>query len=197
MDTMQPEPPVPPQPPFEPQIPGPRGGAPEVRWVLVRAVVLGLFIVIAVIGMVWLVSIPLLALWQSSITVGLPPPSPIPPTPTMTNPTATETVLPSGTTEQLPRTIEVYFSVQPKDSAGRVIVRFEGGPGKSMVKAIEVRLTKADGSVDTAQMDTRMEFPEVTFMGSKGTDRVEVFVRFLSGKTYKVIDEPVIYRQRY
>ena len=196
MDTMQPEPPVPPQPPFEPQIPGPQGGAPEVRWVLVRAVVLGLFIVIAVIGMVWLVSIPLLALWQSSVFIGSSPPSPIPPTPTMTNPTATATVLPSGITEQLPRTTDVYFSVQSKDSAGRVIVRFEGGPGKSMVKEIEVRLTKADGSVDTAKMDTRMEFPEVTFMGSKGTDRVEVFVRFLSGKTYKVIDEPVIYRQR-
>ena len=196
MDTLQPEPPVPPQPPFEPQIPGPRGGAPEVRWVLVRAIVLGLFIVIAVIGMVWLVSIPLLALWQSSVFIGSSPPSPIPPTPTMTNPTATATVLPSGITEQLPRTTDVYFSVQSKDSAGRVIVRFEGGPGKSMVKEIEVRLTKADGSVDTAKMDTRMEFPEVTFMGSKGTDRVEVFVRFLSGKTYKVIDEPVIYRQR-
>ena len=196
MDTMQPEPPVPTQPPFEPQISGPRGGAPEVRWVLVRAAVLGLFIVIAVIGMVWLVSIPLLALWQSSVIISSPPPSPLPPGQTMTNPTATETVLPSGTIEQLPRTTEVYFSVQSKDSAGRVIVRFEGGPGKSMVKEIEVRLTKADGSVDTTKMDTRMEFPEVTFMGSKGTDRVEVFVRFLSGKTYKVIDEPVIYRQR-
>ncbi len=197
MDTMQPEPPVPPQPPFEPQIPGPRGGAPEVRWVLVRAVVLGLFIVIAVIGMVWLASIPLLTLWQSSITVSLPPPSTVTPGQTLTNPTATGTVLPSGTLEQLPRATEVYFSVQPKDSAGRVIVRFEGGPGKSMVKEIEVRLAKADGTVDTAKMDTQMEFPEVTFMGSKGTDRVEVFVRFLSGKTYKVIDEPVIYRQRY
>ena len=196
MDTMQPEPPVPPQPPFEPQISGPRGGAPDVRWVLVRAAVLGLFIVIAVIGMVWLVSIPLLALWQSSVIISSSPPSPTPPSQTITNPTATETVLPSGTIEQIPRITEVYFSVQPKDSAGRVIVRFEGGPGKSMVKEIEVRLTKADGSVDTAKMDTRMEFPEVTFMGSKGTDRVEVFVRFLSGKTYKVIDEPVIYRQR-
>jgi hypothetical protein len=162
----------------------------------VRAVVLGLFIVIAVIGMVWLVSIPIFALWQSSITTGSPSPSPIPPDQTMTIPAATETVLPSGTIEQLPRTTEVYFSIQQKDSAGHVIVRFEGGPGKSMVKAIDVRLTKSDGSIDTAQMDTRMEFPEVTFMGSKGTDRVEVFVRFLSGKTYKVIDEPVIYRQR-
>jgi hypothetical protein len=164
--------------------------------VLVRAAVLGLFIVIAVIGMVWLVSIPIFALWQSSVIISSSPPSPIPPSQIMTTPSATETVLPSGTIEQLPRAIEVYFSVQPKDSAGRVIVRFEGGPGKSMVKEIEVRLTKADGSVDTAKMDTRMEFPEVTFMGSKGTDRVEVFVRFLSGKTYKVIDETVIYRQR-
>jgi hypothetical protein len=197
MDTMQPEPPVPPQPPFEPQIPGPRGGGREVRWVLVRAVVLGLFIVIAVIGMIWLVSIPLLALWQSSITTGSPSPSPIPPDQTMTIPAATETVLPSVTTGQVPRTSEVYFSVQPKDSAGRVTVRFEGGPGKSMVKEIEVRMTKADGTVDSAKMDTQLEFPEVNLMGSRGTDRVEVFVRFLSGKTYKVLDEPVIYRQRY
>ncbi|WAC04082.1 MAG: hypothetical protein OS112_06305 [Methanoregula sp.] len=167
------------------------------RWVLVRAVVLGLFIVVAVIGMVWLVSIPLLAVWQSSITTGLPPPSSPSPTQTMTSPAATETVLPSGSTEQPPKNSEVYFSVQPKDGAGRVVVRFEGGPGKSMVKEIEVRLTKADGNVVTAKMDTRMEFPEVNLMGTKSTDRVEVFVRFLSGKTYKVIDEPVIYRQRY
>jgi hypothetical protein len=197
MDTMQPEPPVPPQPPFEPQVPNPRGGAPEVRWVLVRALVLGFFIVIAIIGMVWLVSIPLLAVWQSSTTPGSIPVPTVTPGQAMTTPAATVTVLPSGTTGQVPRTSEVYFSVQPKDSAGRVTVRFEGGPGRSMVKEIEVRLTKADGTVDSAKMDTQLEFPEVNLMGSRGTDRVEVFVRFLSGKTYKVLDEPVIYRQRY
>jgi hypothetical protein len=194
MDPMQTESP---QTPPEPQISGPRGGAPEVRWLLVRAVVLGLFIVIALIGLVWLASIPLLALWQSSINTGPALPNDIPRVQITTIPTATGIVLPLMTIEQLPRTGEVYVSVLPKDSAGRVVVRFDGGPGRSMVKDIEVRLTKDDGSVDRATMDTVTEFPEVTLMGSRETDRVEVVVRLLSGKTYKIIDEMVMYRQRY
>lgn len=194
MDPMQSESP---QTPPVPQISGPGGGAPGVRWLLVRAFVLGLFIVIAVIGLVWLASIPLLALWQSSIETGSVPPQNIPAGQATTSPTATGTVLPAMTIEQLPRTSEVFVSVQQKDSAGHVIVRFEGGPGRSMVKDIEVRLTRADGSTERATMDPKTEFPEVAFMGSKETDRVEVFVRLLSGKTYKIMDEPVMYRQRY
>lgn len=194
MDPMQSESP---QNPPEPQISGPRGGAPEVRWLLVRAAVLGLFIVVAVIGLVWLASIPLLALWHSSIATGPALPHDIPRGQVTTTPSATGTVLPLMTLEQLPRTGEVYVSVQQKDSAGHVVVRFEGGPGRSMVKDIEVRLTRADGSTERATMDPATEFPEVTLMGSKETDRVEVFVRLLSGKTYKIIDEPVMYRQRY
>jgi hypothetical protein len=46
-------------------------------------------------------------------------------------------------------------------------------------------------------MDMQAEFPEVTIRGSKGTDRIEVFVLFLSGKTYKVYDDQVLYRRQF
>jgi hypothetical protein len=167
-----------------------------VRWVLVRAAALGLLIIIAVVALVWLASIPLLSAGHTPANGGSAPMDSIPQNPPVTSPAAARTSLPSATIEQLPKNSEVYVTIQQKDLAGRVTITFDSGPGKSMVKDIEVRLTRPDGSVDSASMDLLAEFPEVTLQGSKSTDRVEVFVRFLSGKTYRVIDEMVPYRQR-
>jgi len=197
--------PIQPQPPQPPQLPQPSSGQPNlapshgdtgVRWVLVRAAALGFLIVIAVIAMVWLVSIPLFSLGQPPINGGSVPPVTIQPDQSMTSPTITTTVLPSTTTDQLPKNSEVFVSIGPKTLAGRITVGLDGGPGKAMVKEISVRLTRPDGFVATGSMDMQAEFPEVTLQGSKSSDRVEVFVRLLSGKTYKVIDEMVSYRQR-
>jgi hypothetical protein len=65
-----------------------------------------------------------------------------------------------------------------------------------MVKEIEVRLTRPDGVVVTGSMQTQTESPQVTLQGTKGTDRIEVIVHLLSGKAYKIIDEPVRNRVR-
>jgi hypothetical protein len=193
MEPTEQEPTQPTQPSQETQTAPPSGGAPGVRLVLVRAVALGLIIVIAITGLVWLVSIPLLSLSQGSAIAALTPPA----TPTEfpgTTPQASSTGAATLTVEQLPKNSEVYVRVQPKDMAGHVTVQFGGGPGKAMVKEISIRLTRPDGSVETGSMGTQTEFPEVTLLGSKGTDRVEVFARFLSGKTYRITDEPVFYR---
>ncbi len=196
MDPIQPEPPQPPQPSSGQQSLPSSHGDTGVRWVLVRAAALGLLIVIAVIAMVWLVSIPLLSLGQPPVKGSAPPTVTIQPDQSMTSPAITTTALPSTTTDQLPKNSEVFVSIGPKTLAGRITVRLDGGPGKAMVKEISVRLTQPDGSVATGSMDMQAEFPEVTLQGSKSSDRVEVFVRLLSGKTYKVIDEMVSYRQR-
>ena len=195
MDPIQPEPPQPPQPSSGQQSLPSSHGDTGVRWVLVRAAALGLLIVIAVIAMVWLVSIPLLSLGQPPVKGSAPPTVTIQPDQSMTSPAITTTALPSTTTDQLPKNSEVFVSIGPKTLAGRITVRLDGGPGKAMVKQIDVRLTRQDGSVETGSMGAQTEFPEVTLLGSKGTDRVEVYVRFLSGKTYRIIDEPVYYRQ--
>ena len=198
MDPAQPEPRQPPESPsVQPIPPTPPGGVPGVRWVLVRATALGLLIVLVIIGLVWLVTIPLFAGGQGSGGTGSTPQMTTPPSAPGTSAGTTSPVPVTGTIEPLPRDFEVSVSIQPKDSAGRLIVQFDGGRGKSSVKEISVKLTRPDGTVDTRSMDMQARFPEVTMQGSRGTDRVEVFVRFLSGKTYKVIDDQVPYRQHF
>jgi hypothetical protein len=197
MDPAQIQPPQPPQPSSGPQSTPSLRGDPGVRWVLVRAAALGLLIVIGVVAIVWLVSIPLLSVWQSPVREGPVPTVTVPPgQPLTTSPSAT-TTLTSPTVDQLPKNSEVLVSVGPKDLAGRVTVRLDGGPGRSMVKEIVVNLTQPDGTVDTRPMELEAEFPEVTVNGSRGTDHLEAFVMLRSGKIYKVIDEQVPYRQHF
>jgi hypothetical protein len=197
MDPAQPQSPQPPQPSSGPQsTPSPRGD-PGVRWVLVRAAALGLLIVIGIVAIVWLVSIPLFSPAQSPVRQGPVPTVTAPPgQPVTSSPSATTTIT-SPTVDQLPKNSEVLVSVVPKDLAGRVTVRLDGGPGRSMVKEIVVKLTQPDGTVDTRSMELEAEFPEVTVNGSRETDHLEVFVMLRSGKIYKVIDEPVPYRQHF
>lgn len=196
MESTQPEPTQPPQPPSEPQTSPPSGGVSGVRWVLVRAVALGLIIVIALIGLVWLVSLPLLSGGHVP-SVGSTPQQTVQPTVTGTSPTATAPVLVTGSIEQMPRNIEVYVTIEPKNPAtAQVTARFDGGPGKGSVKEIEVRLTRSDGTVVSGTMGTQTFSPEVILQGTKGTDRVEVIVKLYSGKTYKIIDKMVPSRIR-
>lgn len=197
MDPAQIQPPQPPQPSSGPQSNASFRGDPGVRWVLVRAAALGLLIVIGVVAIVWLVSIPLLSVWQSSVLEGPVPTVTVPPGQPATTPPSATTVLTSPAVDQLPKNSEVLVSVGPKDLAGRVTVRLDGGPGRSMVKEIVVKLTQPDGTVDTRPMELEAEFPEVTVNGSRGTDHLEVFVMLRSGKIYKVIDEQVPYRQHF
>ena len=197
MDPAQPESRQPPEPPSVQQMsPGPSGGRAGVRMVLVRATALGLLIVLVIIGLVWLVTMPVFSAGQGSGSTGMAPQMSPPPPADSSIPGTTATV-PAGTIEPQPRDLEVFVSIQPKDSAGHVTVHFGGGRGRAFVKGIDARLTRPDGTVATGSMDMQAEFPEVTLQGSKGTDRVEVFVRFLSGKTYKVSDDQVPYRHQF
>jgi len=176
--------------------PGLSGRGTGVRWVLVRVTALGLLIVLVILGLVWLVTIPVFSAGQGSGGTGSGPQM-TPPPPADSIIQGTTAPVPAGIIEPLPRDLEVFVSIQPKDSAGHVTVQFGGGRGRAFVKGIDARLTRPDGVVATGSMNMQADFPEVTLQGSKGTDRVEVFVRFLSGKTYKVFDDQVAYRHQF
>ena len=197
MDPAQPESWQPPEsPPVQQTPPDPPRGRSGVRMVLVRAIALFLLIVLGIIGLVWLVTIPVFSAGQAYGGTGSAPQvTPTPPADSLI--LGTTAPVPAGTIEPLPHDLEVFVSIQPKDSAGHVTVQFDGGRGRALVKAIDARLTRPDGAVATGSMNMQAEFPEVTIQGSKGTDRIEVFVRYLSGKTYKVYDDQVLYRHQF
>jgi len=183
-------------PPVQQTPPDPPRGRNGVRMVLVRAIALFLLIVLVIVGLVWVVTIPVFSAGQGSGGTGSAPQvTPTPPADSLI--LGTTAPVPAGTTDPLPRDLEVFVSIQPKDSAGHVTVQFDGGRGRASVKAIDARLTRPDGAVATGSMNMQAEFPEVTLQGSKGTDRIEVFVLFLSGKTYKVYDDQVPYRRQF
>jgi hypothetical protein len=164
--------------------------------VLVRALALGLVIVFFIAGLAWLISIPLLSGGHPQPGTG---PSQQPTVLPTTGSGVMTTVIPVTTesVEQMPRDSEVYVTVEPKNPANsQVTVSFGGGPGRALVKEVEVRLSHPDGTVVSGTMRADELFPQVTLQGTKGTDRIGVFVKMYSGKVYKIIDAPVQQRIR-
>jgi hypothetical protein len=96
----------------------------------------------------------------------------------------------------------VKVDVLPKDYLGKILVIFQGGEGLIHVKKIDVKLTRADGSVQTATIGTK-KGDQVELDGTRGEgslrgpiDRVEVWVSMDNGVTYKTNDELREYRDR-
>jgi hypothetical protein len=88
------------------------------------------------------------------------------------------------------------------DYLGVIPVIFQGGKGLAATKKIDVKLTRVDGSVQTATVGTR-KGDEVELQGTRGSgsergwaDRVEVWVTMNTGQTYKIIDVLREYRSR-
>ena len=96
----------------------------------------------------------------------------------------------------------VKVDVLPKDYLGKIPVIFQGGEGLIHVKKIDVKLTRADGSVQTATIGNK-KGDQVELDGTRGEgslrgpiDRVEVWVSMDNGVTYKTNDELREYRDR-
>jgi hypothetical protein len=129
-----------------------------------------------------------------------PPPATggISPTPTVTGGAG----LVPGPTDSMPDYNSVTVDVGEKDYLGVIPVIFEGGKGLAATKKIDVKLTRVDGSVQTATVGT-MKGDEVELQGTRGSgsergqaDRVEVWVTMNNGQTYKIIDVLREYRSR-
>jgi hypothetical protein len=102
----------------------------------------------------------------------------------------------------MPEYNAVTVDVDEKDYLGVIVVTFEGGKGLAATKKIDVKLTRVDGSVETATIGTK-KGDNVELQGTRGSgsergqaDRVEVWVTMNNGQTYKVADVLREYRSR-
>ncbi|MFA4825061.1 MAG: hypothetical protein WC593_07860 [Methanoregula sp.] len=72
---------------------------------------------------------------------------------------------------------------------------YNGGKGEIFVQNIMMRVTRSDGQVIEQYLNDMQRKPrrgdELIIQGSRGSDRVEVFVTS-AGKTYKAIDKPML-----
>jgi hypothetical protein len=102
----------------------------------------------------------------------------------------------------MPEFNAVTVDVGEKDYLGIIPVIFQGGQGLGATKQIDVKLTRVDGSVQTATIGTN-KGDEVELEGTRGSgsergqaDRVEVWVTMNTGQTYKISDVLREYRSR-
>ena len=80
-----------------------------------------------------------------------------------------------------------------KDYLGNVIVTFQGGSGNGHVKSFDVTVYRADGQVSTDKLGINIG-DVVKIMGTKNTDRVVVVAVMDDGKSYKLVDELVMFK---
>jgi hypothetical protein len=133
--------------------------------------------------------------------------SPAAPAPVSGTPAGTQTIvagsgLTTVPTDVIPSYNRVTVDVGQKDYLGKIPVIFQGGIGMIHVKRIDVKLTRADGSVQTATLGNN-KGDQVELDGTRGEgslrgpiDRVEVWVTMDNGQTYKTNDELREYRSR-
>ena len=105
-------------------------------------------------------------------------------------------------TEVLPSHNMVQVDVLEKDYLGVITVIFQGGMGMNSIKKVDVKLTRVDGTTQTATVGTK-KGDEVELQGTRGTgfergqaDRVEVWITTNEVHTYKIVDVLREYRSR-
>jgi hypothetical protein len=82
-----------------------------------------------------------------------------------------------------------------KDYLGVVHATFQGGPGLIHVKKIDVTLNRADGEVKTTSLGIKLD-DTTQVEGTKGTDRVMIYVTMDDGKNYKIYDDLIAFKPR-
>ncbi|HJX56549.1 MAG TPA: hypothetical protein VJ350_06920 [Methanoregula sp.] len=133
--------------------------------------------------------------------------SPAAPTPGSGTPAGTSTIvagsgLTTVPTDVIPSYNMVTVDVGEKDYLGKIPVIFQGGIGMIHVKKIEAKLTRADGTVQTATIGIK-KGDQIELDGTRGEgplrgpiDRIEVWVTMDNGLIYKTNDELREYRTR-
>jgi len=123
-------------------------------------------------------------------------------TPSGTAAQQTAASLVPGPTDVIPEYTGVTVDVGEKEFDGTIPVIFRGGKGLVHTKKIEVKLTRTDGSVQTATVGAKVG-DEAILQGTRGEaglrgqpDRVEVWVTMDNGQTYKIVDVLREYRTR-
>ena len=169
--------PPPPPPSFSITSPPPvQSTKKHVPWGMIGAVV----VVILVAAGIYFI------LTESPTNIPLPGASP-----TATPTTETPLSLEPGPTQTVPPGTEVQVQVNKNNSNGAITFLFSGGPGQKVVRSVDVKVIRGDGTVLSGTLKP-VSLYEVVLQGTRGgTDRVEVSVTYLSGNVYTIIDRQI------
>ncbi len=74
-------------------------------------------------------------------------------------------------------------------------VEFRGGTGMNLLSYIDAKVTRSDGTVETARLTSPVIGDSVDLTGSTGKDRVEVSTRLKNGNEYKIYDQVLEFRK--
>jgi hypothetical protein len=136
-------------------------------------------------------------------TVSGAAPGPAVPTPIETAPAPTQVItavptdsLPTDLTQPPPQ-YAVDIRIDKDRVYSTITVTFVGGSGQIFVKKVLVRVTRSDGLKQEKEIPFKGQIPggaSVDLAGTKGSDRVEVYVT-INGVIYKIRDENAVYEQ--
>lgn len=75
-----------------------------------------------------------------------------------------------------------------------ITVTFRGGKGINFVHSMDVVISRSDGQVVTGSLAKPRVNDQLDLEGTRGTDRVEVFINLITGDRYRVYDQALPFR---
>lgn len=103
---------------------------------------------------------------------------------------------PPGLSQLPPSNIAVTVQIEKDPVYHTINALFSGGKGQVVTDYCIVRVTRSDGRIISKQLEP-LKLAEVQIQGTEGSDRVEVFVVYLSGNSYKIYDSYLPNRKYY
>jgi hypothetical protein len=103
---------------------------------------------------------------------------------------------PIGFSQSPPSNIGVTVQIEKDPVYHTINALFSGGKGQAVTDYCIVRVTRSDGRIVSKQLEP-VKLAEVQIQGTEGPDRVEVFVVYLSGNTYRIYDSYLPNRKYY
>ncbi len=136
---------------------------------------------------------------QTPATPATPTPTPVPTTQVPVTPLPTTPVV-MPTLDYIEGPLPTSYTVavdvvrNTVSTEPDITVTFRGGKGINFVSQVEAVVTGSDGVVTSKTMNKPAVNDNVVIMGTRGTDRVEVFVRLVNGERYKIYDQELAFR---
>ncbi|MCU0631499.1 MAG: hypothetical protein MUC66_00800 [Methanolinea sp.] len=75
-----------------------------------------------------------------------------------------------------------------------IIATYRGGKGTNFVYSMDVMVTRSDGQVISKSLERPQVNSILEVEGTRGTDRVEVFINLVNGERYRIYDQSLAFR---
>lgn len=75
-----------------------------------------------------------------------------------------------------------------------IIATYRGGKGTNFVYSMDVTVTRSDGQVISKSLERPQVNSNLEIEGTRGTDRVEVFINLVNGERYRIYDQSLPFR---